>query len=72
MSPSFSELKGVAGNRFRLIIDPSLPMSRWREKFQAIEAPAPGQKGRVVLQGLLSGETIVTTTEENILREKTD
>jgi hypothetical protein len=73
MAPSFEQLKGIAGERF-LLLPTHLPPEAIspREKFVAVEAPAPGKSGRVVLRGALSEAEIVVSSAENALWKKAD
>jgi len=73
MSPSFQELEGLAGNKFRLKLE-ALPLESLtpREVYLATEAPAPGKIGRVVLTSCLSGKNLVIDTTEDVLLEKVD
>ncbi len=71
MSPSFEQLKGVAGNSFRFrenqLPAGSVSQNEW---YRAVEAPAPGKAGRVVLVGQVKGVEVIVGSSENVFSQK--
>jgi len=71
MAPSYQDLGLQPGDKTRLKPEALPPRANRREKYFVRQAPAHDQ-GLVILEGLLKGEKIVTTTSEDIFSEKTD